>query len=135
MLHCTKKDAASASQRCGGPLADAMRPASIRDDAMTASMPPVLDYPFPTPPAPGTTIEVAPGIHWLRMPLPFALDHINLWLLEDDDGATLVDCGYGDAATRAIWERHFETTLSTRPLRRIVATHCHPDHVGNAAWL
>ena len=72
---------------------------------------------------------------WLRMPLPFALDHINLWLLADDDGATLIDCGYGDAATRAVWERHFATTLRERPLRRIIATHCHPDHVGNAAWL
>jgi glyoxylase-like metal-dependent hydrolase (beta-lactamase superfamily II) len=102
---------------------------------MTASIPAVLDYPFPTPPAPGATIEVARGIHWLRMPLPFALDHINLWLLEDDDGFTLVDCGFGDGATRGIWERHFETTLASRPLLRIVATHCHPDHVGNAAWL
>ena len=56
-------------------------------------------------------VEVAPGIHWLRMPLPFALDHINLWLLAEDDGYTLVDCGYGDATTRALWERHFATTL------------------------
>jgi glyoxylase-like metal-dependent hydrolase (beta-lactamase superfamily II) len=102
---------------------------------MTASIPAVLDYPFPAPPAPGATIEVARGLHWLRMPLPFALDHINLWLLEDDGGFTLVDCGYGDGATRAIWQRHFETTLASQPLLRIVATHCHPDHVGNAAWL
>ena len=75
------------------------------------------------------------GVHWLRMPLPFALDHINLWLLAEDDGFTLVDCGFGDAATRALWERHFATTLAGRPIRRIIATHCHPDHVGNAAWL
>ena len=78
---------------------------------------------------------MAPGILWLRMPLPFALDHINLWLLAEDDGLTLVDCGYGDAATRALWEPHFATTLRGRPLARIVATHCHPDHLGNAAWL
>jgi glyoxylase-like metal-dependent hydrolase (beta-lactamase superfamily II) len=102
---------------------------------MTAPMPAVLDYPFPVPPAPGEAIEVAPRIHWLRMPLPFALDHINLWLLADDDGFTLVDCGYGNGATREIWERHFATTLARVPIRRIVATHCHPDHVGNAAWL
>ena len=69
------------------------------------------------------------------MPLPFALDHINLWLLREDDGYTLVDCGYGDAATRAVWERHFATTLAHHPIRRIIATHCHPDHVGNAEWL
>jgi glyoxylase-like metal-dependent hydrolase (beta-lactamase superfamily II) len=102
---------------------------------MTAPMPAVLDYAFAAPPAPGEVIEVAPGIFWLRMPLPFALDHINLWLLADDDGATLIDCGYGDQATRAVWERHFASTLRDRPLRRIIATHCHPDHVGNAAWL
>jgi glyoxylase-like metal-dependent hydrolase (beta-lactamase superfamily II) len=103
---------------------------------MTAPLPSLLDYPFAAPPAPGETIEVAPGILWVRMPLPFALDHINLWLHAERDRAfTLVDCGYGNAETRALWERHFATTLRNRPIARIVATHCHPDHVGNAAWL
>ena len=102
---------------------------------MTAPMPAVLDYPFAAPPAAGAVVEVAPRVFWLRMPLPFALDHINLWLLADDDAFTLVDCGFGDGATRALWERHFATTLASRPIRRIIATHCHPDHVGNAAWL
>ena len=88
-----------------------------------------------SPPQPGRACEVAPGVLWLRMPLPFALDHINLWLIEEDDGYVLVDCGYGDAPTRAQWQRHFETTLANRPIRRIVVTHCHPDHLGNAAWL
>src|SRR4030095_11806658 len=106
-----------------------------RANVMTAAMPAVLDYPFAAPPVPGEVVEVAPRILWLRMPLPFALDHINLWLLEENDGATLVDCGYGNEATRAIWERHFATTLSRHGLKRIIATHCHPDHVGNAAWL
>ena len=102
---------------------------------MSAALPPVLDYPVAAAPAPGEVIEIAPRILWLRMPLPFALDHINLWLLADDDGYTLVDCGYGDVATRALWERHFATTLAAQPIRRIIATHCHPDHVGNAAWM
>ena len=99
-----------------------------------ASEPP-LTYPFASPPVPGAATRVAPGIEWIRMPLPFALDHINLWLLEGDDGVTLVDCGYGDAATRALWETQLATTLADRAPRRIVVTHCHPDHVGNAAWL
>jgi glyoxylase-like metal-dependent hydrolase (beta-lactamase superfamily II) len=103
--------------------------------AMTAAHPPILDYPFAAPPGPGECREVSPRIHWLRMPLPFALDHINLWLLAEDDGFTLVDCGYGDAATRELWEVHFAATLRGAPIRRIIATHCHPDHLGNAAWL
>jgi glyoxylase-like metal-dependent hydrolase (beta-lactamase superfamily II) len=87
------------------------------------------------PPPPATLHEVAPGVHWLRMPLPFALDHVNLWLLDEADGFTLVDCGYASAATRGHWQELFDTALARRPIRRIVVTHCHPDHVGNAAWL
>lgn len=102
---------------------------------MNAPLPPILSYPFAEAPAPGTTREVAPGIHWLRMPLPFALDHINLWLLADDDAWTQVDSGYGNVATRALWEAHFARTLAGKPLARVVATHYHPDHLGNAAWL
>jgi glyoxylase-like metal-dependent hydrolase (beta-lactamase superfamily II) len=99
----------------------------------------VLQYPHATPPAPGETLQVAPGVHWLRMPLPFALDHINLWLLEDEiDGAacwTLVDCGIGDDATRALWDRIFEGRIAGRPVRRLMVTHHHPDHAGLASWL
>ncbi|MGH8849879.1 MAG: MBL fold metallo-hydrolase [Casimicrobiaceae bacterium] len=102
---------------------------------MNAPLPPMLSYPFADAPSPGTTREVAPGIHWLRMPLPFALDHINLWLLADGNAWTQVDCGYGDDATRALWQAHFARTLAGRALGRVIATHYHPDHLGNAAWL
>src|SRR5512135_3243506 len=94
-----------------------------------------LSFPHAAPPAAGTVATVAPGLLWLRMPLPFALDHINLWLHAEPGGFALVDCGFGIDATRALWERHFATTLRDRPILRILATHCHPDHVGNAAWL
>jgi glyoxylase-like metal-dependent hydrolase (beta-lactamase superfamily II) len=90
-----------------------------------------LQYPFPEVPAPGTTVEVAPGIHWLSMPLPFALDHINLWLVEDHDGWTVIDTGIGNADTRALWEK----ILGSKKIKRVIVTHYHPDHAGNAAWL
>jgi glyoxylase-like metal-dependent hydrolase (beta-lactamase superfamily II) len=103
---------------------------------MNAPLPSLLHYPFDAPPAPGASTEVAPGLLWIRMPLPFALDHINLWLARGDDGRwTTVDCGYADRATRALWEAHFAATLSGAAIERVVATHCHPDHLGNAAWL
>jgi glyoxylase-like metal-dependent hydrolase (beta-lactamase superfamily II) len=92
-----------------------------------------LQYPWPETPPPGETIEVAPGIHWLSMPLPFQLDHINLWLLKDGEGGwTVVDTGIGDATTRALWEKLFETF---RPVKRLILTHYHPDHAGNADWI
>ena len=78
---------------------------------------------------------MAEGVWWIRMPLPFALDHINLWLIEERDGWTAIDCGYGDAATRTLWESHFANAMGGRPVLRVVATHYHPDHLGNAAWL
>jgi glyoxylase-like metal-dependent hydrolase (beta-lactamase superfamily II) len=99
----------------------------------------ILEYPCTTPPAGGETLQVAPGVLWARMPLPFALDHINLWLLDDEIAGeqawTLVDCGIGDDATRALWERVLATRIAGRPVARLLVTHHHPDHAGLASWL
>lgn len=95
-----------------------------------------LEYPYPDAPAPGTSVEVAPGVRWLRMPLPFALDHINLWLLEDQGGWTIVDTGFGRGEeTRNLWDQVFASSLRGRPVRRVIVTHFHPDHMGLAGWL
>lgn len=99
-----------------------------------------LAYAFgDTLPASGTLFDVAPGVRWLRMGLPFALDHINLWLLEDEQdgraGWTIVDCGIANDTTRAAWETIFESGLEGKPVLRVIATHCHPDHVGLSDWL
>jgi glyoxylase-like metal-dependent hydrolase (beta-lactamase superfamily II) len=99
-----------------------------------------LHYPLgDTLPEPGRTIEVAPGVRWLRMGLPFALDHINLWLLRDEldgrEGWSIVDCGIANEATRALWEQVFEHELQGLPVLRVICTHMHPDHIGLAHWL
>ncbi len=103
-----------------------------------------LAYPFDdTLPDVGSTFEVMPGVKWLRMGLPFALNHINLWLLADEfegengtvRGWTVIDCGISNDATRAAWESVFATQLEGLPIVRVIATHCHPDHVGLADWI
>ncbi|MDY0240833.1 MAG: MBL fold metallo-hydrolase [Rhodospirillaceae bacterium] len=94
-----------------------------------------LSHPFDQAPAFGETVPVAPGVLWLRMPLPFALDHVNLWLIEDGEGWALVDTGIGDDRTRALWEQVFAGPMGGRKLTRLIATHYHPDHMGLAAWL
>ncbi|MPS27958.1 MBL fold metallo-hydrolase [Pigmentiphaga sp.] len=90
-------------------------------------------------PEAGAAIEVAPGIRWIRMPLPFALDHINLWLLRDRfegrDGWTIVDCGVARDEVKALWEQVFATQLDGLPVVRVIVTHMHPDHLGLAHWL
>ena len=98
-----------------------------------------LDYPLgDTLPATGDTVELAPGLRWLRMPLPFALDHINLWLLEDrvegQAGWSAIDCGVATDATRAAWDEVL-AGLPGQRLLRVFATHCHPDHIGLSDWL
>ena len=96
---------------------------------------PVLDYPFEGPPDGGQTIEVAPGLLWIRMPLPFALSHINLWALEDDDGWTVVDTGLQSQDTASAWRQLFAQSLAGRRIDRVIVTHMHPDHIGMAGWL
>ena len=87
----------------------------------------------------GSSIEVAPGVRWIRMRLPFALDHINLWLLRDEidgvSGWTMVDCGIANDETKASWEQVFATQLEGLPVLRVIVTHMHPDHVGLSQWL
>jgi len=103
-----------------------------------------LSYAFgETIPVPGEALEIVPGLRWARMPLPFALDHVNLWLLQDNveqDGTlragwSLIDTGAGTDATRAAWEQLLAEGLDGQALVRLIATHCHPDHVGLAGWL
>jgi glyoxylase-like metal-dependent hydrolase (beta-lactamase superfamily II) len=99
-----------------------------------------LHYPLgDTLPGPGTTLEVAPGVCWIRMALPFALDHINLWLLRDTldgrDGWTLVDCCISRDEARSQWEQIFASRFEGLPLLRVIVTHMHPDHIGLADWL
>ncbi|HEY9104994.1 MBL fold metallo-hydrolase [Chitinimonas sp.] len=99
-------------------------------------MPDLLHYPHgEDAPAPGQALQVAPGVYWLKMPLPFALNHINLWLLEEGEGWCAVDAGYDTDLTRAHWQMLFDGAMAGRPLTRLVATHYHPDHIGLAGWL
>lgn len=96
----------------------------------------VVTHPFAERiPQPGEAIPVAEGVWWIRMPLPFALDHINLWILADGDGFTLVDTGFGVQATWDLWEKHFTGVMAGKAVKNIVVTHYHPDHVGSAGWL
>ncbi len=94
-----------------------------------------LRFPHAAPPPPGTVQEIAPGVRWLRMPLPFALDHINLWLVADGAGWAIVDTGINSAETKALWEQIFDNALDGKPITRLICTHYHPDHVGLAGWL
>jgi glyoxylase-like metal-dependent hydrolase (beta-lactamase superfamily II) len=118
-------------------------------DAPTTGRPPPsgLHYPLQEQlPGLGAALEVAPGVFWLRMGLPFALNHINLWLLRDrlphpsqsgvwQEGWTAVDCGVDNPATREAWLQVEAHVLQGLPILRVLATHMHPDHMGLAHWL
>ena len=99
-----------------------------------------IDYPFgEVTPAIGEVLEITSGVKWIRMPLPFALDHINLWLIKDyfdgREGWTLIDCGIANQRTQEAWEQVFLNALDGMPIVRVIVTHMHPDHLGLATWL
>lgn len=99
-----------------------------------------LVYPFADQlpngaPEMGKPVQVADGVYWLRVPLPFLLNHINLWLLRDGEGWTVVDTGYRSPEVEACWENVFSGLFAGNPVTRVVVTHYHPDHVGQAGSL
>lgn len=93
-----------------------------------------LRFPFDTPPDPGAAVEVAEGILWLRLPLPMALDHVNVYALADSDGWTLIDTGMNSRKSREIWTAALAGPLAGKPVARVLLTHHHPDHVGLVGW-
>ncbi|MFT6105386.1 MAG: glyoxylase-like metal-dependent hydrolase (beta-lactamase superfamily II), partial [Paracoccaceae bacterium] len=93
-----------------------------------------LRMPWDTPPAEGDALEVAPGVLWIRLPLPMKLDHVNVFALDDGDSWTIVDTGFNSRRGRAIWERLLAGPLAGKPVARVVVTHHHPDHIGLAGW-
>ena len=96
-----------------------------------------LTYPWSREvnPEPGQAEKIADGVYWARFPMPMSLDHINLWLLEDGDGWTVVDTCLNMKTSRDIWEQLFGSVMQGRPITRVICTHLHPDHVGLAGWL
>jgi glyoxylase-like metal-dependent hydrolase (beta-lactamase superfamily II) len=100
-----------------------------------AKAPSRLRFPWSEPPASGEAREVAEGIFWVRLPLPFRLNHVNIWLLKEDDGWTVVDTGCATVELLETWEVLLATVMQGQPVRRVVSTHGHVDHIGLAGWL
>lgn len=108
----------------------------MRPEPIDPASPEAMAYPFGAVPEPGQALQIAPGVLWLRMRLPMkALNHINVWALEDGHGWTLVDTGMQTPDTVADWQRAFAGALAGRPVTRVICTHMHPDHIGMAGWL
>ena len=94
-----------------------------------------IRFPVEEPPQPGTALEIAEGVLWLRLPLPFRLDHVNIYALDDGDSWTIIDTGIHSKRGRALWKDLLDGPLQGKPIGRIILTHHHPDHVGSAGWL
>ncbi len=88
-----------------------------------------MDYPDE-----GSVREIVDGVLWVRMPLPFQLNHVNLWLLEDGDGWVLIDTGINSFETRELWGKLLQTLPHGGRISRLICTHAHPDHIGLAGW-
>ncbi|MEO1001212.1 MAG: MBL fold metallo-hydrolase [Pseudomonadota bacterium] len=93
-----------------------------------------IRFPVEAPPEQGEAIEIAEGVLWMRLPLPMRLDHVNVYALDEGDGWAIVDTGFDTSLTREVWGALLSGPLGGRPVRRVFATHHHPDHIGLAGW-
>ena len=119
------------SSESSAPSATSTRQAA-RPPAPGASAPRIRPAAGLATPANGTRQPVAPGVHWLRLPLPMALDHLNAWTIDDEEGMAVVDTGARSDPAVATWQA---VLAESPPLTRVFITHMHPDHVGMAGWL
>jgi glyoxylase-like metal-dependent hydrolase (beta-lactamase superfamily II) len=96
---------------------------------------PAISFPYPEAPAAGAVQRVAPGVLWVRFSLPFLLDHVNAYLVEDEGGWAALDTGLGTDITKAAWDQVFAGPLRGQRLTRVICSHFHPDHMGLVGWL
>ena len=101
---------------------------------MADEAPAGLRYPWEAPPKGDEAIEVASGVLWMRLPLPMKLDHVNVYALDDGDSWTVIDTGFSSNMTKRIWAVLMNGPMGGKPVKRVVVTHHHPDHVGLAGW-
>jgi glyoxylase-like metal-dependent hydrolase (beta-lactamase superfamily II) len=94
-----------------------------------------LRYPWENHPGTDKVVEVTTGVLWVRLALPFRLNHVNIYLLADGDGWAMVDAGFGNEESIAAWTALFEGPLKQVQITRLIVTHSHPDHVGLAGWI
>ena len=94
-----------------------------------------LTYPFAGPPASGEAVEVAPDILWMRLAMPMALNHINVYAVRDGEGWAVIDTGLNLSATTSEWEALLSGPMQGLPVTQVICTHMHPDHIGLAGWM
>jgi glyoxylase-like metal-dependent hydrolase (beta-lactamase superfamily II) len=94
-------------------------------------------YPCGEPPARGDAREIAPGVVWIRMPMPFRLDHVNLWAVREGEGWAIMDTGLQTLDTATAWRNLLAGpgSLGGGRVTRVFVTHMHPDHIGMAGWM
>ena len=110
-------------------------PAVTAEGEAFASAPRRLHYVSVEKPAPGSSVGIAPGVRWARIPLPLDLNHINVWLVATEGGCVIVDTGMAVQIGKDAWEAIERETFAAQPVRAVFVTHIHPDHSGLAAWL
>jgi glyoxylase-like metal-dependent hydrolase (beta-lactamase superfamily II) len=110
-------------------------PTVTAEGATFASKPRRLRYAKVETPGPGKSVPITAGVRWARIALPMELNHINVWLIDTDDGCIVVDTGMAAPVGKESWEILEAEALAATPLRSVFVTHIHPDHIGLAAWL
>ena len=94
-----------------------------------------IRFPYSEVPKAGEATQIYDGVYWIRMALPMLIDHVNIYVLEESDGLTIVDTGLNCSDCRLAWKEILSTKFSKKIVKKIVITHHHPDHIGFSSSL
>lgn len=94
----------------------------------------IIKFPYVEPPTPGSVIEVSDGVYWAQLKLPMLIDHVNIYILEGANDLTIVDTGLNADECKSAWQDILRNNFSTKPVKNIIITHHHPDHIGLLGW-
>ena len=87
------------------------------------------------PPSKYKFTKIIDDLYWARLPLPFRLDHVNIFAINSVEGLVIVDTGLNNFETMTCWNSIIKNFEKEIKVSKLLISHHHPDHIGLSKFL